>query len=329
MSEYQCYQWKRVGRSLSSKQRKEVSSLSSHISVTADSAEVTYNWGNFKHDPLVVLAQYFDIFLYEANWGTQRVGFRFDLDAVDADQLAGFAVGESLEIKKTEESIFIEVWFEENWIDAFYSYYDQDEGGDRLRLEAFESIYYQIQQGDYRGLFLLWLKGCELSPKDSEKVALPKGMATLEEEHRILVDFVGVNKRLIKLASEQSRPLPEKKEVGESLEIHFSKLPVDKKEDYIRRLTSEDAYTVQSELKRELRKLGNVQAPNYLGDLISYGDLANAAEHEAQQEARRAQEEKERRRKEYLTELGQRENDLLDRVHQLFCLLYTSDAADD
>ena len=57
--------------------------------------------------------------------------------------------------------------------------------------------------------------------------------------------------------------------------------------------------------------------PNYLGDVICYEDLANAAEHEAQLEAQRAKEEKERRRKEYLTELGQREDGLLDRVHEL------------
>ncbi len=317
MSEYQCYQWKKVGQSLSSEQRKEVSSLSSHISVTADSAEVTYNWGDFKHDPQVVLARYFDIFLYEANWGTQRVEYRFDPDTVDADQLVGFAIGDSLKIKKTEDGIFIEIWFEENWTDFSYSYYDQDDGNENLRLEAFESIYFQIQQGDYRGLFLLWLKVCELSPKEAKMVALPKGMAKLEEEHQILVDFVGLNQRLIKLAAEQSCPLPEKKNVGESLHIHLSKLPVDRKEDYVRRLISEDAHTVQSDLKRELRKLGNVRLPNYLGDVICYDDLANAAEHQAQLEAQRAKEEKERRRKEYLTELGQREDDLLNRVHEL------------
>ena len=319
MSEYQCYQWKKVGRSLSSKQRKEVSSLSSHISVTADSAEVTYNWGDFKHDPQVVLARYFDIFLYEANWGTQRVGFRFDPDTVDTDRLVDFTVGDSLEIKKTEGGIFIEVWFEENWIESSYSYYDQyEDTGGWWRLEAFESIYRQIRQGDYRGLFLLWLKGCELSPKEEKRVALPNGMAKLEEEHRILIDFVGVNERLIKQAAERSRPLPKKKKVEEPLDIHLSKLPVDRKEDYVRRLVSEDAHTVQSDLKRELRKLGNCQSPNYLGEVVCYEDLANAAKHEAQLEApQRAKEEKERRRKEYLAELGQREDELLDRVHEL------------
>ena len=122
---------------------------------------------------------------------------------------------------------------------------------------------------------------------------------------------------MIKLAAAQSHPLPGKKKVEESLDIHLSKLPVDRKEDYLKRLVLEDAHTVQSELKRELRKLGNVRLPNYLGDVIRYEDLANAAVHKAQLEAQRAKEEKERRRKEYLTELGQREDDLLDRVHEL------------
>lgn len=306
-----------MGRSLSPRQRKEVSNLSSHISVTADSAEVTYHWGDFKHDPQVVLARYFDVFLYEANWGTQRVAFRFDLDTVDVAQLACFAVGDSLEVKQTEDGVFIEVWFEENWVEPSFSYYDQYEDTGDWRLEAFESIYHQIQRGDYRGLFLLWLKGCELYPDEAKSVGLPKGMAKLEEEHRILADFVGVNERLVKQAAERSRSLPRKRKVEESLDIHLPKLSADQKDDYVRRLISEDAHAVQGALKRELRKLGNHHPPNYLGEVVRYEELADAAKREAQLEAQRAKAEKERRRKEYLAEIGKREDELLDRVHAL------------
>jgi hypothetical protein len=52
----------------------EVERLSSHMDiVTPTQAIVTYSWGDFKHDPLKVLAEYFDAFLYAANWGTTRL----------------------------------------------------------------------------------------------------------------------------------------------------------------------------------------------------------------------------------------------------------------
>ncbi|NWK54708.1 hypothetical protein HW115_03740 [Verrucomicrobiaceae bacterium N1E253] len=317
MSEYQCYQWKKVSQSLSPKQYKEVSNLSSHISVTSNSAEVTYHWGDFKHDPQTVLTRYFDIFLYEANWGTQRVEFRFDIGSVDVEQIQGFALGNLLEVKQTEDAVFVEVWFEENWIEPSYSYYDQYEDTGDWRLEAFEAVYRQIQQGDYRGLFLLWMKGCEISSIEKKVVALPRGMAKLEEEHRILADFVGVNEELIKQAAERSRPLPRTKKVEKSLDLHLPKLSIEKKEDYVKRLLSEDAHSVQSELKRELRKLGGYRQSSYLGGDVCYDDLANAAKREARLEAQRMKEEKERRRKEYLLELGNREDELLDRIHEL------------
>lgn len=75
MSEYQHYQFDVVDRTLSSDTRKAVSKLSSHISVSQTNASVEYHYSDFKHDPLDVLARYFDLFTYEANWGDQRLAF--------------------------------------------------------------------------------------------------------------------------------------------------------------------------------------------------------------------------------------------------------------
>lgn len=135
MSEYQCYQWKSVGRSLSPKERGEVSELSSHISVRADSAEVTYHWSDFKHDPVSVLERYFDLFLYEANWVTQRVAFRFDADSVEVEDLFMFAVGEVITVAEKESGALVEAWFDENWIEPVYDSYDEYEQTD-WRLDA-------------------------------------------------------------------------------------------------------------------------------------------------------------------------------------------------
>ncbi len=317
MSEFQRFQWKKVGRCLNSKQRKEVMGLSSHISVNGDSAEVTYNWGSFKHDPLAVLTRYFDIFLYESNWGIQRVGFRFDPDTVDVDQLTKFQVEDLLKITDSQESVYVNLWVDENWVEPDCYFDDQYHEIEDFKLQAFETIYRQIQQGDYRGLFILWLKCCEHSSDETITVNLPKGMADLDVEHGVVSRFVGIDELLIKQASERSLPLPQKKKRQDSLDHYLPKLPVKRKEEFLRRLVSEDAFTVKSALVNELRKLGNQPRSNYLGESISYQDLAQAAKAEAQLQEQRAKEEKERRRKAYLEKLGQHEHKLLQRVHEL------------
>lgn len=318
MSEYQCYQWKRLGRSLSPKQRKEVSDLSSHISVTSDSAEVTYQWGDFKHDPLAVLAAYFDIFLYEANWGTQQIAFRFDPHSIQSADLRKFVIEDVIVVEERKGQVILEACFDENWVEPSYCYHDEYEETD-WRLDAFETVYRQVVEGDYRGLFLLWLKACEMCSQDEESwtIELPKGLAQLGDEHRILSDFVEVNPGLIKQAAERSAPLSKRRRKEEQLDRNLDKLTPERKEDLLRELVIGDAVGAQNALIRELRTLGDQPRPKLSGKTVNYVELAEAARREAEQEALRIKEEKEKRRHEYLVELGTREDALWDRVHEL------------
>lgn len=83
MSEYQYYEWQTLDRPLTPEEREAVSKLSSHIDVTSSQAVVTYSWGDFKHDPIQVLARYSDAFIYLANWGSKRLAFRFPRGLLD------------------------------------------------------------------------------------------------------------------------------------------------------------------------------------------------------------------------------------------------------
>lgn len=318
MSEHQCYQWRVFGRSLSPKQRGEVSELSSHISVRSDSAEVTYHWGDFKHDPVAVLERYFDLFLYEANWGTQRVVFRFDADSVEVEDLSMFAIGEAITVVGKGSSVLVETWLEENWLDSWHGYYAKHEETD-WRLDAFEEIHRQLMEGDYRGIFLLWMKACELSPEENaDRVApLPRGMGQLGDEHRVLADFAGVNGGLMKVAAKCSDPLSAPSRPRADLALHLGKLPAATRDDYLQRLLDGDASAVQSALKRELRTLGRQPRRRHPEKTVRYRDLADEARRAAEQEARRIKEEKEKRRRDYLAELGRREDGIWDRVNEL------------
>ena len=123
MSEYQYYEWQTLEHPLTAAEQKAVNGLSSHIDVTSTQAVVTYEWGDFKHDPIQVLAKYFDAHLYLANWGTRRLAFRFpkgllDMAAIEAycdeDHLTLETIGDVqvLEFEMDEEEGFDE-WMEE------------------------------------------------------------------------------------------------------------------------------------------------------------------------------------------------------------------------
>src|SRR6266568_5433602 len=77
MSEYQRYEFMTVDKPLTKAQMEAVDGLSSHIEVSSTHAMVEYNWGDFKYDPIKVLHEYFDGFLYWANWGSPRLALRF------------------------------------------------------------------------------------------------------------------------------------------------------------------------------------------------------------------------------------------------------------
>ena len=90
MSEYQRYEFMTVDRSLTAEQIDAVDSLSSHIEVTPTRAVVEYNWGDFKHDPIKVLREFFDGFLYWANWGSPRLAFRFPHGVLPPDLIEDY-----------------------------------------------------------------------------------------------------------------------------------------------------------------------------------------------------------------------------------------------
>jgi hypothetical protein len=67
MSEYQRYEFMTSDRPLTQKELNAVNNLSSHIDASSTHAIIEYHWGDFKHDPVEVLCEFFDGFLYWAN----------------------------------------------------------------------------------------------------------------------------------------------------------------------------------------------------------------------------------------------------------------------
>jgi hypothetical protein len=93
VSEYQYYEFVAIDRPLSARQLGEVRALSTRAQVTPTSFVNTYEWGNFRGDPRVLMERYYDAFLYLANWVTHWLSFRVPSRLLDLPTAELYCVG--------------------------------------------------------------------------------------------------------------------------------------------------------------------------------------------------------------------------------------------
>ena len=150
MSEYQYHEWQTVDRLLTPSEQAAVNQLSSHIEVSSSKAVVTYNWGDFKHDPKKVLLKYFDAYFYQANWGSLRLMFRFPKGLIEETEFEPYWDGEFVSVETHGDYQVLEIDFnpeDGGWM--------QEKDAD---LSDFIGLRADLLQGDYRLLYLTWLK---------------------------------------------------------------------------------------------------------------------------------------------------------------------------
>ena len=162
MSEYQYYEWQTIDQPLTAEEQDAVNALSSHMDrVTSTQAIVTYSWGDFKHDPRKVLLKYFDAMLYLTNWGTRQLMFRFPKGAIESQAIRLYG----------QEEIF-SLALEGNYYVLEFLFDDEDPDFEWVEGEGILGklipLREQILQGDFRALYLAWLKAVSLDdPKES------------------------------------------------------------------------------------------------------------------------------------------------------------------
>ncbi len=213
MSEYQYYEWQTLERPPTAAEQAAVNGLSSHIDVTSSQAIVTYEWGDFKHDPLQVLAKYFDAHLYISNWGTRHLAFRFPGGLLDVKMIEPYTDEDHLRIKTIGDVQILEIELNEE--DGFDEWVDE-----RGLLSTLSRLRDDIVQGDYRALYLAWLKAMSLESDDYDEdeddpdnffndpePPLPARLKQLTPPLKAFVDFFEMDPFLISAASERSPDL--------------------------------------------------------------------------------------------------------------------------
>ncbi len=165
MSEYQYYEFAAIDRSLTNREMAELRSLSSRAEISPTRFVNVYHFGSFKGDPRKMMHQYFDAFVYVANWGTRQLMLRLPRDLIDEKAMSVYCAGEFLELDARGEFAVLEFRSEEEGG-------DWEEGGEGL-LASMLQLREGLLAGDRRALYIGWLAGLRSGEVDEGETEPP------------------------------------------------------------------------------------------------------------------------------------------------------------
>jgi hypothetical protein len=246
VSEYQCYEFLALDRRLTAQEMAELRSISTRAEITPTRFWNEYHWGDLKADPFKLLARYFDLHLYFANWGTRRLMFRLPLTAVDLDALRAYAPGGPATLTTTGEHAVLDLWSEveepeDDWFEA---------GHLAASLTPLRS---ELLRGDRRVAYLAWLLAVQDGEVDVEapEPPVPRGLAAGSAPLTALADFLRLDQDLLTAATEsgeQDRDEPDR------FRAWVKRLPAQQQERWLLRAADNPDLPVGSEVLGEFRR---------------------------------------------------------------------------
>jgi hypothetical protein len=244
MSEYQYYEFLALDRPLTAKQRAELRSISSRAEITATRFTNEYQWGDLKGDPLQMVKEYFDAFLYLANWGTRQVMFRLPRGVLDPETARPYCYPDTASLIETDGHLILSLNVDREEADDYW-----DEPGGQLAVMA--QARSELAAGDLRLLYLAWLLALQSDFVDDEETepSVPPGMKNLSAGLQAVVDFFEIDENLIAVAAASS---PANEEPSGRAEW-IASLAAEEKDSLLARVADGEGAQVQALLLRRFR----------------------------------------------------------------------------
>lgn len=250
VSEYQYYEFLAIDRPLDARAQQELRALSSRARITASQFVNTYEWGDLRADPRVLMASHFDASLYLANWGTRQLMFRLPSSVLELDVISRYCATDTACAWAAGDSVIVSLTSEK-----------EDEYWDESAEESLGSIVpvrSELAMGDRRLLYLAWLLSVDagLLEGDELEPPVPAGLHDLTGPLQAVVEFLRLDEDLLSAAAETSEPLTTADPSPGTLRRWVSRLPAREKDDVLIRLMSGDP-DVGRELARRFRTDSN------------------------------------------------------------------------
>ena len=270
MSEYQRYEFMTVDKPLTPQQVAAVDKLSSHINVSSTHAIVEYNWGDFKHNPIKVLHDYFDGFLYWANWGSPQLAFRFPHGVLPADLIEKYAFDDFVDFTRQKDYDILDIHFGEM---------EPPDEWEDYELGSMIALREELMEGDTRSLYITWLAdqqegGYYEDEEDDEDLIVPPvppNFGALTPAQKALANLLQVPSELLAAAAVHSSGTTAKED---DFAAWIELLPAERSRDYLLRLARNEP-GLSRRLIKELRELGRgkPEAAPEQGERVPYGTL--------------------------------------------------------
>jgi hypothetical protein len=244
MSEYQYYEFLALDRPLTPDQRAELRSISSRAEITATRFVNEYQWGDLKGDPLQMVKEYFDAFLYLANWGTRHVMFRLPRAVLDPETAGLYCGTDTASLIETGSHLILNLYVAPEEADDYW-----DEPGGQLA--AMVQARSELAAGDLRLLYLAWLLALQSDEVDDEETEppVPAGLGNLSAGLQAVVDFFEIDADLIAVAAASSPAVVE----PAGLAAWVAALPAEEKDELLTRTAAGEGAQVQALLLRRFR----------------------------------------------------------------------------
>ncbi len=321
MSEYQRYEFMTIDRPLTRVQLDAVNTLSSHIEASSTHALIEYHWGDFKHNPIGVLHEFFDGFLYWANWGSPQLAFRFPHGLLPVDLIDGYDLEDFVTFTRYPDYDLLDIHFGEMEAPDEWTEYE---------LGSLIPIRDELMEGDLRALYIVWLaaqimmEGYDEEENEDEEEEedyeisvppVPPGFGTLTAAQQALAELLQVPQELLLAAARHS------KGAGPSTKDDFvawvKLLSPDRQNDYLVRL-AHDEPGLSRLLVRELRELGQdkTRATLPTGEHVTYARLCAESKAVKAQLEREKREQEQLARQRHLQEIHDHQDDYWHQVEQ-------------
>jgi hypothetical protein len=318
MSEYQYYEFQSVDRRLTQSEQEALSQLSSRAQISSNRAIFVYNYGDLPGNEKQLLVKYFDAMFYIANWGSLQLMFRFPKGLIDVELMQKYCIEDIVEVSEINNFVILEISInEEEGFDGWI----EGEGN----LSSLIGLRQEILQGDYRLLYLAWLKGItyldELDDEDEDErdddeendekndeeeglePPVPPNFGKLSSSLQAFIDIFEVDEHLLKAAISASVTKPSIPE--SSITEAIKKLDRSEVDTFLLRLLKGES-NLSIELGKKLSAMIEVKQDENPGKRTIRQLLASAEKEEKQEEYRREQEAKSARIRE-LEALAKRE----------------------
>ena len=284
VSEYQYYEFRAIDHALTNAEMEELQSISTRAEITSTSFTNHYNWGDLKADPLKLLENYFDAFLYVSNWGSRHLCFRLPMAWFDYNELKKILPGDVAWVRRTKQHLII-------GFQAELEGADWDDGTGWMG--SLLSLRFDLLRGDLRCLYLGWLLSVQNEEVSGNEPGppVPPGLAQLSPSLESLIDFLEIDEDLVAIAATASAPAgtsPTHDDFG----AWIRNLPENEKNNVLLTAVSESGDRWKNELLHRFYRDKKLTSPAITPTRLNVADLLLAARARGEERCQRLESER-------------------------------------